>query len=220
MSNKHYPQKSKYDKKRAEYKSIPVARYNIDEITFLKNRNEYTYSYKLPNDNLKDYYVYCVVFNQELLYVGKGSKNRYKHTTSKDTHNLILKSKYELCSRPNSGFNEAHYRTLILFDGLSNGEAYREEARLINLFKPMANIYGNKAYTSGKYGRIRLINVMAKHANVPSGCDIEKQSKKSLSKIKKITKKRSKFGYQNKIDREFDEQLIHKINGGYYFSEK
>lgn len=214
---KRYPKKSKYDNKRAKYKPVVVARFSACEITFSKNHTKHTFSYKLPDVSLKDYYVYCVIFNGELLYIGKGSKDRYKHTTSKDTHNLILKSKYELCCRPNSGFTEAHYKVLILFDDLTNKEAYRKEARLINLFKPMANIDGNKAYTTGKYGRLRLINVMAKHANLANSTDVETRSKRSLSKVKRLAKKRSQKSYQNKIDKELDESMINDLRGGFFF---
>lgn len=81
-------------------------------------------------------YVYCVVNNGIVVYIGKGKTGRISHINSGTSHNYKL--------------NEYHFRNKLLGEPLpetrilnyytSDKEATEVESHLIKLFKPECNI--------------------------------------------------------------------------------
>lgn len=78
----------------------------------------------------KKSYVYVVVYKSEIVYIGKGNKSRWKHSSNGKSHNIKL--------------NELFYSgevvdVFILQDGLSDGEALRLETEVIREINPAFN---------------------------------------------------------------------------------
>lgn len=84
------------------------------------------------------YYVYCVKLEDEIVYVGKGKGDRYKHCLSGVSHNkglneIYFKHQLGLCVKPT--INIVEY-----FD--NSDKAYYAEAILIEELQPECNIRG------------------------------------------------------------------------------
>ena len=78
----------------------------------------------------KKSYVYAVVHESEIVYIGKGNKSRWKHASNGKSHNIKL----------NELFYQGEIVDVFIFrDGLSDGEALRWEAELIEEISPAFN---------------------------------------------------------------------------------
>jgi len=89
---------------------------------------------KCQHNNKNKYYIYKVIHNEELIYVGKGQGERYKHVNSGASHNkqlneLYYKSLYESTSLPE----------VILEYCDSEQDALEKEHELIYTHKPYCN---------------------------------------------------------------------------------
>ena len=84
------------------------------------------------------YIVYIVVdtLSKELVYVGSGLSNRYKHTYSGTSHNKELNRLY---------FAGAPVQTMIFKDELSKKDSLQLEKELIKFFNPFANMVGKES---------------------------------------------------------------------------
>ena len=75
-------------------------------------------------------YVYAVLYKSEIVYIGKGNKSRWKHSNNGKSHNTNL----------NELFYQGEIVDVFIFrDGLSDGEALRWEAELIEEISPAFN---------------------------------------------------------------------------------
>lgn len=85
----------------------------------------------------KEYYVYCAYgINGEVLYVGKGSGDRYKHCNSGMSSNKRL-NKY--CFQ-NGG--DSSMTVKVIHSDLSDSEAKAKECECIKTLKPLFNVVG------------------------------------------------------------------------------
>ena len=87
----------------------------------------------------KDYYVYAARIKGEVIYVGMGRLDRLDHVTSGASHNADINKLHFL----HGGIN-----VIKEIEHLTEAEALKEEARLINMYIPICNKQGSPL---GKY---------------------------------------------------------------------
>lgn len=85
--------------------------------------------------NYHPYYIYYATHKDVIVYIGKGSKDRYKHCTSGKSHNFEMNEIY---------FQHLHFKAEPIEVNILKGfydeeEAYEFELMLINEFKPKFN---------------------------------------------------------------------------------
>ena len=93
-------------------------------------------------------YIYIVLSNKpkwaQVLYVGTGKGDRYKHANSGASHNRVLNKMH---------FEGVEMDTYIFADGLSKPDAHILEMMMIAFFNPIANSKGTSGYMRGtEYG--------------------------------------------------------------------
>jgi hypothetical protein len=89
----------------------------------------------VSTDNITEFYVYVVEFGGVIYYVGKGSKNRYKHVNSGVSGNKELNRLH---------FLGVTFNVYIAGHGLPEDGAFLLEDCLIEKLKPLYNVSSNK----------------------------------------------------------------------------
>lgn len=164
-----------------------VIRQTRTVLVFKHKDNEFEFEYINPFITApEDHYVYVVLINDEILYIGKGKGERYKHTQSLSTHSSFIRQQVKL-SREKP--DEYRLRTYVIFHGRSENNALYLEDKYIRALKPPGNIDGNPLYRDNKAGRQRLATQLKVRGDVK-----HKSRKSSLSKadgtIKRVKKRK------------------------------
>lgn len=85
---------------------------------------------------MNKYYVYIIKYKEDIIYIGKGTKNRYLVSRNTNTY---------LSSIPNSFLSISK-----IFNNLTNLEALAIESKLIKTIKPVFNTKMNVSFSSSK----------------------------------------------------------------------
>lgn len=104
------------------------------------------------NHSENNYYVYKVVLGTDILYIGFGSGDRYKHGLSGCSHVYELNKLH---------FEGADVRVKKVHENLSKSEARRIEHTMIKSLSPKYNIMGNKPVLIAK-SVSNMVNVISK----------------------------------------------------------
>ena len=89
---------------------------------------------KIPRHRVsKRFYVYFATFNNEIVYIGRGSQDRYKHVHSGCSHVYELNRHH---------FNNDYIECRIEYPDLSYEESKEKELELIRLHRPAYNKTG------------------------------------------------------------------------------
>ena len=110
-----------------------------------------------------DHYVYVVLINNEILYIGKGKGERYKHTQSLATHSSFIRQQVKLSREKPEQYR---LRTYVIFHGRNENNALHLEDKYIRALKPPGNIDGNPLYGDNKAGRQRLASQLKTRGDV------------------------------------------------------
>lgn len=140
-----------------------------DNLVIKRNGNKYSHAYSNPIGHKKSY-VYFVISNLELIYIGKGTDDRWQHSQSGKSHNKFI--------------NEYHKnygnKCYLVANNLSSKAAYAIELKLIKTLRPLANIDDNPIYMNFQKGIKRLYK---NHLSV-LGYGSKKKTKSTIRKCK------------------------------------
>lgn len=162
--------------------------------------DEYLFNYFLPQRvEPKKAYVYFVFVNNELLYIGKGTGDRYKHTESESTHSGFIRKQVKLSKESPDEFR---LRTYIIFDQKDSRSAYAIESKYIKIFKPRGNIEENPLYKNTKKGRKRLASeLLSNRDDSKQKCD---KTKIAANKKIRSVQSRAKARQMNYVKNSYE----------------
>jgi hypothetical protein len=179
-------------KNKTKHRSPVVVWQNRESMTIRHGGREHTVDYCVPEEDIEGSYVYFVINNLELLYIGKGKGDRWKHTKQETSHNgFIRRAVKESCGESCS------YKTYIVKSGLNDREALHAEKEWIRKLKPVGNIDSNPLYANSKKGMKRL------RENMKSMADGKCDASKSISGMKK-----AKENWYKKNESRLTEELL------------
>jgi len=162
-------------------KKTTIIKQSLSTITLKKGKIIEDITYSTPNDLIKNFYVYFVFYNLELIYIGKGKGDRWKHTFSMGTHSPFIRQAIKQ-SKASDYKNTALYKTYIIRDGLHESNALWIEEKYIKQFTPFGNIDLNPSYMSKK-GYWKLCKNLEKLSDIKN--PTAKATKASIKRCKK-----------------------------------
>ncbi len=149
-----------------------------DKLIIKWKDKKFDFDYLSPEKS-KNCYVYFVISNLELIYIGKGTGDRWQHSISGASHNKFV----------NEYHKDYGNKCYLVANDMTTKESYKLEYSLIRRLKPIGNIDGNPLYLRTKSGAKRLVNNYA----VITGCGDKKRTKNAIKRCKKRKKSRGKM---------------------------
>mgnify|MGYP001609152971 CR=1 FL=1 len=146
-----------------------------EKIAVKRLDKRFYFDYSLPENN-KNSYVYFVISNRELIYVGKGKADRWQHSVNGESHNIFV-------NRYNKWYGNKCY---LIANDLTNKKAEYIESKWIKILKPIANIDGNPMYMKWNKGAQKLTDNFQRII----GFGDKELSKKTRKKCNKRNKNR------------------------------